>query len=171
MATDAGFVSTNYGIWPVFAPMWMLFLSCVCASSGSTGGGIKMFRSLVLIKQSMREMFSLVHPSAITPLKIAGTVVADRVVFAVLGFIFIYFMTIVVLTFTLLASGMDFISAFSAIVACINNAGPGLGVVGPSTNYAALTDFQTWVCTAAMFLGRIELFTCLVIFTRTFWRK
>ena len=112
--------------------MWMLFLSCVAASSGSTGGGIKMVRTLILFKQAGREFVKLLHPAAINPMKIGGQVVANNIVFAVLGFIFLYFMTWSTLTFTLLISGLDFISAFSAIIACINNAGPGLGVVGPA---------------------------------------
>jgi trk system potassium uptake protein TrkH len=171
MATTTGYVSTDYGQWPIFAPLWMLFLSCICASTGSTGGGIKMFRTLVLIKQSFREMFTLVHPQAVTPLKINGQVVPNRVVYSVLAFIFLYFMTIVTLTFAMLASGLDLVSSLTAIVASINNAGPGLGVVGPATNYAALSDFQTWMCTAAMLLGRVEVFTVVVLFTPTFWRK
>jgi trk system potassium uptake protein TrkH len=171
MATDSGFVSVDYGSWPIFAPMWMLFLSCLCASSGSTGGGIKMFRSLILLKQSLREMFTLVHPQAVTPLKIAGQTVPNGVVYSVLAFIFLYFITLAVLTFALLISGLDFVSAMSAIVACINNAGPGLNLVGPSTNYGTLNDFQSWICIAGMFLGRVEIITCAVLFTPTFWRK
>ena len=171
MATTTGFVTEDFSTWPIFAPMWMLFLSCVICSTGSTGGGIKMFRTLILIKQFFREMFLLVHPQAVAPLKIAGQVVANRVAFSVLAFIFVYFMTIVVLVFALLATGMDFISAFSATIASINNAGPGLAQVGPATNYGSLTDLQTWICSLAMFLGRIELFTFLLLFSRTFWRK
>ena len=91
--------------------------------------------------------------------------------FAVLAFVVLYFGTVVTLTFMLLASGMDFISAFTAIIASINNAGPGLGVVGPASNYQGLTDFQTWVCSLAMLLGRLEIFTVLVLLTPTFWRK
>ncbi len=151
--------------------MFMLFLSCVIPSSGSTGGGIKLFRALVLIKQSMREMFLLVHPQAVAPLKIAKTVIPNRIVYSVLGFIFVYFMGIVLFTFALLASGMDFITAFTASLASMNNAGPGLGSIGPMHNFSALSDFQTWVCTIAMFLGRIELFTFIVLFTPSFWRK
>jgi trk system potassium uptake protein TrkH len=98
-------------------------------------------------------------------------VVPNRVIYSVLAFVFVYFMSVLLLTFTLLASGMDFISAFTAIIASINNAGPGLGTVGPATNYASLGDFQTWVCVLAMLLGRIEIFTFLVLFTRSFWRK
>ena len=171
IATTTGFSSTDFNLWPIFAPLWMLFLSCICASTGSTGGGIKLFRTLVLIKQSFREMFTLVHPQAVSPLKINGLVVPNRVVYSVLAFIFLYFMTIVTLTFALLASGLDLVSSLTAIVASINNAGPGLGDVGPAGNYGALNDFQTWMCTTAMFLGRIEIFTFLVLFTPTFWRK
>jgi trk system potassium uptake protein len=171
IATGCGLVSTDYGRWPVFAPMWMLFLSCLCASSGSTGSGIKVFRALVLLKQSAREMFALVHPQAVAPLKIAGQLVSNRVVFSVLAFIFLYFITIVALTFALLLSGMDFLSAVSAIIASVNNVGPGLNLVGPGSHYGALSDFQLWMCTAAMFLGRVEIFTVLVLFTPAFWRK
>ena len=109
--------------------MWILMLSCYCANTGSTGGGIKMFRTLVLFRQAGRELMLLVHPQAVRPVKIAGQVVQNQIVFAVLAFVVLYFGTVVVLTFALLASGLDFISSFSAIIACINNAGPGLGVV------------------------------------------
>lgn len=171
IATDCGFASVDFNQWPIFAPLWMLFLSCVSVSSGSTGGGIKMVRTLILYRQSYREMVKLLHPAAVQPLKIGEATIPNTVVFAVLGFIFLYFMSIVTLTFMLMASGVDFVSSFSAIIACINNAGPGLNQVGPATNYASLSDFQTWVCTFAMLLGRLEVFTLLIIFTPTFWRK
>jgi len=171
LATTTGFVTEDFARWPLFAAMWIMFLTCVIPSTGSTGGGIKLFRALILIKQFFREMFLLVHPQAVAPLRIGGQVVANRVAFSVLAFIFVYFMAIVVLTFALLLTGLDFVSAFTAIVASINNAGPGLGQVGPATNYASLSNMQTWICTLAMFLGRIELFTFLVLFSPTFWRK
>jgi trk system potassium uptake protein TrkH len=171
MATTTGFVTEDFSTWPAFAAMWMLFLSCVIPCTGSTGGGIKLFRALIMIKQFYREMFVLVHPAAVAPLKIAGSVVSNRIVNSVLAFVFVYFMTVVVLVFALLATGLDFISAFTGIIASINNAGPGLGQVGPATNYGSLTDVQTWICTLAMFLGRIELFTFLILFTPSFWRK
>lgn len=171
MASTTGFVSEDFGRWPIFAPILMLFLSSVCCCTGSTGGGIKMFRALVLVKQSFREMFLLVHPQAVAPLKVDNAIVPNRVAWSVLAFIFLYFISILLLIFALLASGLDFVSASTAVIASINNAGPGLGVVGPANNYAALSDFQTWVCTVAMFLGRIEIFTLLVLFTPAFWRK
>jgi trk system potassium uptake protein TrkH len=170
VATDCGFASQDFNLWPIFAPMWMLLLSSVVASSGSTGGGIKMVRTLILFKQGGRELHKLLHPAAVNPMKIGGAVIPNNVVFAVLGFIFLYFMTVVTLTFALLMSGLDFISAFSAIIACINNAGPGLGVVGPASNFGVLNDFQTWVCTTAMLVGRLEIFTVLILFTPQFWR-
>ena len=171
LATDCGFASADFNQWPIFAPLWMLFLSCICASSGSTGGGIKMIRTMILFKQAGREFVKLLHPAAVNPLKIGGQVVPNSIVFAVLGFIFLYFMTVSTLTFALTASGLDFISSFSAIIACINNAGPGLGVVGPASNFGVLTGFQTWICTLAMLAGRLEVFTLLIIFTPHFWRR
>jgi trk system potassium uptake protein len=171
MATTGGFTTAYIGSWPVFAPMWMLFLSCFCANTGSTGSGIKMFRSLILAKQSMREMFTLVHPQAVSPLKITRQVVPNGVVYSVLAFLFLYFMTIAALTFGLLISGMDFMPAICAIVACINNVGQGINAAGGGAAYSSFNEFQLWVCTAAMFLGRIEIMTFAVLFTPTFWRK
>ena len=171
IGTDCGFASTDFGQWPIFAPLWMLFVSTVAACTGSTGGGIKMMRTMILVKQSLMQMFLLSHPAAINPLKLGDTVISSRILLSVLGFIFAYFMTVVILTLLLVVSGLDFISSFTAIIASVNNAGPGLGEVGPATNYASLTDFQTWICTVAMFLGRIEIFTALILFTPTFWRR
>ncbi len=171
VATDCGFASVDYNNWPILAPLWMLFLSCVSVSSGSTGGGIKMIRSLILVKQSQREMLRLLHPSVVNPMKIGGQVIRNNVVYAVLGFIFLYFISVVILVFALVGSGLDFVSSFSAILACINNAGPGLDKVGPAANYGVLTDFQDWVCIFAMLLGRLEIFPVIIVFTPAFWRK
>jgi trk/ktr system potassium uptake protein len=170
-ATGGGFFSANFAAWPAFAPLWMLFLSCLCANTGSTGGGIKAFRALILFKQPLREMFTLVHPQAVSPLKISGQVVPNGVVYAVLAFLFLYFMTIAMLTFALLISGLDLTTALSAVVSCINNVGPGLSNVGPVRTYGGLNDFQSWVCIAAMFLGRVEIITFAVVLTPAFWRK
>ena len=171
IATDSGLHTQDFSRWPIFAPMWMLFLSSVVASSGSTGGGIKMIRTLVLAKQAHRELEHLVHPNMVRPLKVGGMVIENRVVFAVLAFVFLYFMSIVTLVFVQLGSGLDFLTSLSSILACINNSGPGLGLVGPGSNYGVLTDFHTWVCSVAMLLGRLEVFTLLVLFTPALWRK
>jgi trk system potassium uptake protein TrkH len=171
IATSSGYSSVDYAQWPIFAPLWMMFLTATVASAGSTGGGIKMIRTLVLVKQAGREFLRLLHPNAVNPMKIGGQVVMNSIVFAVLGFIFLYFMVVATLTFVLLISGMDFISGLTAILASVNNCGPGLGSVGPASNYQSLSDFQTWVCTAAMLIGRLEIFTVLILFTPQFWRN
>ena len=171
IATTTGFANTDYNLWPIFAPLWMLFLCCFASCSGSTGGGIKMVRAQLLYVQVNREYLKLLHPRAVSPAKLGGQVIENKVIFAVLAFMFVYVCSIVFMTLVLVASGLDFISAFSAVIACINNTGPGLNKVGPATNYAVLTDFQTWVCTFAMLLGRLELFTLLIIFTPAFWRR
>jgi trk system potassium uptake protein TrkH len=171
IATSSGYASVDYAQWPIFAPLWMMFLTAIAASSGSTGGGIKMIRTLVLFKQAGREFRKLLHPAAVNPMKIGGHVVPNNIVFAVLGFISLYLVTVAALTFALLISDMDFISAFTAVLASINNCGPGLGTVGPASNYAGLSDFQKWVCTFAMLTGRLEIFTVLILFTPQFWRR
>ena len=171
IATDCGFVSTDYALWPIFVPYWMLFLSSMTASSGSTGGGIKLIRTLVLVRQSARELTRMLHPNLAAPVTIGGQVIPNAIVVAILGFLFLYFMSIVMLTFLLVFGGLDFVSAFTAVIACINNAGPGLGQVGPATNYASLSDYEIWVLSFTMLLGRLEVLSLLVLFTPQFWRK
>jgi trk system potassium uptake protein len=171
IATTTGYASTDYNLWPVFAPVWMLFLCCFVTSSGSTGGGIKMIRAQLLFRQTFRELVKLLHPNAQVPVKVGGQIVPNQILYAVLAFMSMYGATLTVAVFLLLASGLDFMTAFSAVIASLNNTGPGLDKVGPATTYAVLTDFQTWVCTVSMLLGRLELFTLMVLFTPAFWRK
>ena len=171
IATDCGFSSQDYSEWPYFAPVWMLLLSCLASCTGSTGGGIKMMRTLILWKQTSLQMFLLTHPQAANPLKLGQQVISDRIILSVLGFIFAYFATLVLLTLLLVLTGIDPFTALSAVLACLNNAGPGLGDLGPASNYEGINDFQTWVLIAAMLLGRIEIFTALILFTPAFWRK
>jgi trk system potassium uptake protein TrkH len=171
LATSLGFATTDYSVWPMFAQLWILFLGSFIACSGSTGGGIKMMRAIILYKQLFRELLRAMHPAVVRPVTLGGAPVSESVLHAVLGFSFIYMASIVSLTLLLSASGLPVVTAFSAVVACINNTGPGLDAVGPSGNYGVLTDFQTWVCTFTMILGRLELFTLLVVLTPAFWRK
>jgi trk system potassium uptake protein TrkH len=171
IATTTGFSNTDYNLWPVFAPVWMLFLCSFATCSGSTGGGIKMIRAELMARQAVREMTRIIHPRAVVPVKLAGVPVENNIIFAILAFILMYNGSVIAMTMSLAASGLDIVTAFSAVIACINNTGPGLGQVGPATTYAALNDFQTWICSIAMLLGRLELFTLLVVFTPGFWRK
>lgn len=171
IASTTGYASTDYNLWPMFAPMWMLFLCSFVSCSGSTGGGIKLIRAQLLYLQVYREFLRLLHPNAVAPVRLGGTLIENKVIFAVLAFLFIYVASIVTMTLILLATGLDVITAFSAVIACINNTGPGLNQVGPATTFEVLSDFQTWICTFTMLLGRLELFTLMVIFMPAFWRK
>ena len=130
-----------------------------------------MVRAVIMVKQALRELKRIVHPRAYIPVKLAGEVVENNIVFAVLAFMLVYGGTIIALTMLLAASGLDILTAFSAIIVCVNNTGPGLAQVGPATTYAVLNDLQTWLCTMAMLLGRLELMTLLVVFTPGFWRQ
>jgi len=171
MATTAGFSSADFDKWPAFAPMWMLFLSCFVTCSGSAGGGIKMIRAELMVRQAVREMQRILHPRALVPVKLSGQPVENNIIFAVLAFMLVYGGSVIIMTMLLAASGLDIITSFSAVMACINNTGPGLREVGPAATYASLNDLQSWVCIFAMLLGRLELFALLVIFTPGFWRR
>ena len=171
LATTTGYASHDYAQWPVFAPLLMILLGCFATCAGSTGGGIKMVRMLLLIKQSLRELVRIVHPNVVNPVVLAGNAVSPRVMQSVIAFMMMYGATLVGLTMLLLFSGLDVVTAFTAVIACVNNIGPGLGEVGPAVNFAGLTDFQTWVCTFGMLLGRLELLAVLVLFTPQFWRS
>jgi len=171
IATTTGYANTDYNLWPAFAPLWMLFLSSFATSAGSTGGGVKMMRAIILFKQVYRELMRAMHPNAVWPVRVGGIPVERKILFAVLAFGFIYMVAVAALTLLMSLSGLDTITAFSAVIASINNTGPGLNQVGPATTFAILNDFQTWICTFAMLLGRLEIFTLLVVLTPAFWRK
>ena len=130
-----------------------------------------MIRTLVLARQSGRELSRLLHPTQAAPITVGGMEIPNTVVFAILGFTLLYVLSVVVMTFLLAFAGLDFLTAVTAVIACIDNLGPGLGLVGPSENYAFMTDYQTWVCSFTMLLGRLEIFSVLILFTPQFWRK
>ena len=171
VATTTGYATTDYLLWPTFVPILLLFLGCFVSCAGSTGGGIKLVRMLILIKVARRELVRIVHPRVVNPVALGGATVPVNVIWAVMAYMLIYGGSMVGLTLLLLASGLDVVTAFTAIIACLNNIGPGLGKVGPAGNYAVLTDFQVWVCTFAMLLGRLELLSVLVLLTPQFWRR
>ncbi len=171
IATTTGFANTDYNLWPAFAPVYMLFLCCFATAAGSTGGGIKMVRAQLLLKQSYAELRRLIHPRAQVVVKLNGRPFGTSVLYSVLAFVFLYGASIIVFTMMMLFSGADVITGFTAVIACMNSTGPGLNQVGPSTTFAVLSDFQTWVCSVAMLLGRLELFTLIVVFSPDFWRR
>ena len=171
VATTTGFATTDYALWPVFAPVMLMFLGTFASCAGSTGGGLKMIRMILLIKQARRELVRIVHPRVVNPVTLAGQVVPISVMTATFGFMLIYGAVTIGLTLVLLLSGLDIVTAFSAVVATVNNIGPGLGQVGPASNFGVLTEFQLWVLSFSMLMGRLELLSFLVLFTGQFWRR
>ncbi len=171
LATTTGYATTDYSAWPVFAPVMLMFLGTFVSCAGSTGGGIKMVRMVLLIKQARRELVRIIHPRVVNPVTLGGVVLPPSVMNATFGFMLIYGAVTMGLTMVLLFTGLDIVTAFSAVVATVNNIGPGLGLVGPASNFGVLNDVQIWVLSFAMLLGRLELLTVLVLFTGAFWRK
>lgn len=169
IGTTAGFTTADYSLWPGFVAILLLFTSFIGGCAGSTGGGIKVIRFLLLIKQGMREIKRLIHPYAEIPVRVGGKAIESRVVDAVWGFFALYVGCFVVMYLALALTGLDLMTAFSAVAACINNLGPGLASV--SSNYAALNDPAKWILCFAMLLGRLEIFTLLVLFSLAYWRK
>jgi trk system potassium uptake protein TrkH len=171
IASTTGYSTVDYTLWPIFAPILMIMLSGLATSAGSTGAGIKMARLLILLKQARREMKRLVHPKAVIPITNGGSMVDNATIFSILAFMMVYGATIVALTMALLLTDMRFETALSAIIASVNNMGPGLNEIGPAGNYAGLSGPQLWICSLAMLLGRLEMLSFLVLFTRGYWRK
>ena len=169
IATTTGFTTTSYQDWPTFLPVLLIFASFIGGCAGSTGGGLKVIRVVLLYKQGRREIRRLVHPNAIIRIKLAGKPVDESVINAVWGFFASYVAVFALLLILLMATGLDQVTAFSAVAACLNNLGPGLGEVG--ANYTGINDASKWLLCLAMLLGRLEIFTLLVLLTPTFWRK
>ncbi len=169
IATTSGFVTSDYASWPVFIPVLLLFASFIGGCAGSTGGGIKVIRVLLLIKQGQREIIRLIHPNAQVTVKVGKQPVKNSIIDAVWGFFAAYVALFALMMLILMFNGLDQITAFSAVAATINNLGPGLGEV--SANYASLSEFNKLLLCFSMLLGRLEIFTLLVLLTPAFWRK
>jgi trk system potassium uptake protein len=170
IATTTGYTTSDFSLWPSAAPVLLIFAACTGGCAWSTAGGIKVIRVLLIYKQGIREIRRLIHPNGVFTIKLGFHRVPDRVVSAVWGFFAAYvivFLTMV--TLMMLVSELDFLTAFSAVAACLNNLGPGLGDV--SQNYAGLSDANKWLLALAMLLGRLEIFTLLVLVAPAYWRR
>ena len=167
--TTTGFTTTDFNSWPTFLPFFLIFLSFFGACAGSTGGGIKIGRMLIMAQQGIREVYRLIHPNALLPIKIQNQRIPDRVADAIWAFFGVYLAVFYIMVLLLLASGLDFVTAWSATAAALNNLGPGLGLV--ATNYADIGVFAKGVLCWGMLLGRLEIFTLLVLFMPTFWKN
>jgi trk system potassium uptake protein TrkH len=168
ITTTTGFATADFAHWPSFLPLMLLMFSFMGGCAGSTGGGIKAVRLMLIYKQGVRELKQLIHPKAVIPLKIGKRRVEAKVVSAVWSFFAVYVAVFIVIMILLVATGLDFETAFSAVAAALNNLGPGLGKV--ASHYADINNPAKWLLCAAMLLGRLEVFTLLVLFTPAFWR-
>lgn len=141
------------------------------ACGGSTGGGMKNIRVLLLLKAAMNEIKKLIHPKLVVPIRHNGRMVEPEILFTIAGFTILYLVTFSTATILLAATGLDLLTSFSAAVSAMSNIGPGLGSVGPTANYAHLTDLAKWILNACMLLGRLEIYTVFVLLSSSFWKK
>lgn len=169
IGTTTGFTTAEYYAWPGFLPVLLIFASFVGGCAGSTGGGIKVIRFLLLVRQGLREITRLIHPNARIPVRVGSKTLPETVVRAVWGFFSLYVASFCILMLLIMATGLDQVTAFSAVAASINNLGPGLGDVG--AHYGDINNPAKWILCFAMILGRLEIFTLLVILTPAFWRR
>lgn len=167
--TSTGFTTTDHTAWPGTLPVLLIFMTFIGGCGGSTGGGMKVMRWLLLYRQGVREVVRLVHPAAEIPVRLGNTIVPQRVMDAVWGFFAVYIVLFTLMMLVLLATGVDQVTAFSAIATTLNNTGPGLGEVAMS--FIRLNDVDKWICMLAMLLGRLEIFTLFVLISPAFWRR
>jgi trk system potassium uptake protein TrkH len=169
--TTTGYGTADYEQWPVMSQLIILLLMFLGASAGSTGGGMKCLRIMLCFKYCYKELFSLIHPHAVTHVKIAGKPVADDVMRSVLGFLVLYVGLFALSSILLAGLGADFTTSITAVASCIGNIGPGFGMVGPVENYAQIPFLGKWLLIWCMLLGRLEIFTLIILVVPEFWRK
>jgi trk system potassium uptake protein len=167
--TSTGFGTADFAAWPSFLPVLLIFISFIGGCGGSTAGGIKVSRILLMIRQGAQEIHYLIHPHAVRPVRIGSQILPPRVSQAIWGFFSVYVIVFTLFTLGMMAAGLDQVSAFSAVATCINNLGPGLGEV--SVTFASVSSAGKLLGIMAMLLGRLEIFTILVILTPAFWQK
>lgn len=169
--TTTGFATADYEKWPAFSQLVLLLCMFIGSMAGSTGGGIKIVRLMLLVKHSYLELFRIIHPHAVTVVKLGDVPIPQTIMRGIWGFFFLYVGIFVAATLLMSYIGLDVISAVSSVATCLGNAGPGLGSVGPMDNYAAIPGIGKWILIACMLLGRLEIYTILVLLVPGFWRK
>ena len=167
--TTTGFTSAGFSWWPGVIPILLITISFIGGCAGSTAGGIKVMRVQLLYKQGKQEIVQLVHPNALMSIKLGDQVINAKIMSSVWAFFSLYILSFALIGLALSATGLDWITAFSSAAACLNNLGPALGEA--ANNYSELNATAKWILSFAMLLGRLELFTLLVLFTATFWRN
>ncbi len=169
--TTTGFATTDFEQWPFLSQTVLVFLMFIGGCSGSTGGGIKVIRIVILLKQGFKEMKQLIHPRAVLTLKLSGRSVKNSIVFAISGFFFLYVFLVLIVTLIVASAEHDILTSLTTALATVGNIGPGLGLVGPAENYGFYPAWVKWVLSFAMMIGRLEIYTVMVLFTRAFWRR
>lgn len=169
IATTTGLLTADLSSWPAYLPMLILLTSCIGGCAGSSGGGLKVIRVILIAKQGLRELKQLVHPNAVIPIKLKKKTVPNDILAAVWSFLAVYMLVFLLIVISLQASGLDFMTAYSATLASLNNMGVGLGAV--ASNFAGPSDMAKWILCASMILGRLEIFTLLVLFSPAFWQR
>jgi len=165
--TNTGFANTSFAEWPSFLPVMLIYISFIGGCAGSTAGGMKVVRVLLMLKQARREVYHLIHPKSVLPVKMGGRVIDESIIKAIWGFFFFYVFSTATLTLLMMWAGLDVLSAYSAVAACLNTLGPGLGEVASS--FAPVSTTGKWILIFTMLLGRLEIFTLLVLLTPAFW--
>jgi trk system potassium uptake protein TrkH len=169
--TTTGFVTANYDQWPALSKIILLICMFLGAMAGSTGGGMKIMRTMLLVKHSYREIFRLIHPHAVTTVKLAGKPVSPEIVSSIGGFFVLYLGIFLSATLVMASLGLDMMSALASVAASIGNIGPGFGTVGPVKNFSEIPVLGKWILSFCMLLGRLEIFTVLILLVPEFWRK
>jgi trk system potassium uptake protein TrkH len=171
MITTTGFITADYELWGVFYHTLFFLMLFIGGSAGSTGGGVKVVRHLLLIKNMALELKRLVHPRAVIPVRLNNISVSKDIIFNIMAFLFFYLAIFVSGTIFMSLIGLDFLTAMGSVATCLGNVGPGIEAVGPVDNFAQIPDIGKWVLAFLMLLGRLELFTILIIFSPSFWKK
>jgi len=169
ISTTAGYTTSSFDQWPLFLPILLLFASFIGGCAGSTGGGLKVVRVLVLYLQGKRELNRLIHPNLVYPIKLGKRVLDERVIQSIWAFFSAYLLVFVICLLGVISCGVETFDAFNAVIACLNNVGPALGSV--SSNFVGIPDDAKWILTLAMVCGRLEIFSLLVLFTPAFWKS
>ncbi len=169
--TTTGFITYNYEVWPSLAVLFLFLLFFTGGTAGSTAGGIKSFRILILLKNTMREIRQTVHPRGVLPVQIGSKNIEPATIMRVLSFVISYVFFFSIGSLILSALGLDFMSAIGASISCLGNIGPAFGEFGPVNNYASMPMMGKWTMSLLMMIGRLEVFTVLVLFSKAYWRE
>ncbi len=169
--TTTGYATADYETWPAMSQLILFLCMFIGASAGSTGGGVKCLRIMLMFKYCARELFSLVHPRSITHIKISGKPISEEIIRSVMGFLALYIGLFAICVVILSGLGVDFVTSLAAVASCIGNVGPGFGLVGPAENYAVIPTLGKWLLIWCMLLGRLEIYTVIILLAPEFWRK